>query len=110
VPFGGIGRGSGRWSRGRLLLVAASIMCIVAALAVAGQIGWFFRASSVRGGALIDRERQVIDAAGRSARACQGSVGDAGRVLTPGSTPDGLLEIPRSGWWLPCCRVRAMTY
>lgn len=101
MPFRGIWRESGRWSRGRLLLVAASITCITVALGLAAQIGWFFRTSSVHGAALIDRERQVIGAARLNARACQGSVGNAGRVLASGSTSEGLLEIPALGLVAP---------
>jgi sortase A len=85
----------------KIALIAGSVVCIAAALAMAANIGWFLRTSSVRGGALVLHERQAISAAAQNARTCQGSVGDAGRALASGGNPAGLLEIPALGLVAP---------
>jgi sortase A len=95
------------------VLVALSIACIAAGFAIAAQIGWFLRSSSVHGGALIHQERQAIAAATASRTACRGSAGGGGgarpRHGTPatpatpdrGAAPRGLLEAPALGLVAP---------
>jgi LPXTG-site transpeptidase (sortase) family protein len=72
--------------RARPLLLAGSVVCIVAALALAAQIAWFLGTSSSEGAALIGRERLAIRAGGRACRAPAGptSPGSAGPT-SPGS-------------------------
>jgi sortase A len=79
----------------------ASVACIGAGIVAAAQIGWFFLSSSIRGAALIHRERQAIIAAGRDTRACRNPVGNLHRAPASGSTPKGLLEVPALGLVAP---------
>ena len=91
----------GRRSAARVVVITVCVVAIAAGLGLAAHIGWFLRNSSVHGAALVHRERQAIQTAGRDAQACQGSVGNAGRALAPRGTPEGLLEIPALGLVAP---------
>jgi sortase A len=71
------------------VILLFSSACMVAAIAVAVHIGWFFINSSVRGAALVRQERDSITAAGHDPGACQALPG-----VTPGTGPQGLLEVP----------------
>jgi sortase A len=85
------GRGIRRSPRGRWLLVAVSVLCVAAGLALITQVGWFLSTSSSQGTALIGREQLAIRAAGRT---CLRPAGSA-------SPPGGLLEVPTLGLVAP---------
>src|SRR5260370_4103432 len=93
MPSRGIRRARGGRSASRLVIVAVSIACVGAGLLLAGQLAWFLRSSSVRGAAVVQRERRAISVAGHAARACQ-SLGPALHAPAAGGAPQGLLEIP----------------
>jgi sortase A len=80
----------------RLVITLLSVACIVAAVAVAADIGWFFLNSSVRGAALVRQERRSIALAAHSPRVCQTLPG-----VTSASGPQGLLEVPVLGLVAP---------
>jgi sortase A len=82
--------------RARPVILAASIACIAAAIAIAAQIGWLLHSSSVHGAALIHHEHRAIAAANQAD--CQGQVGRAGGSSTG---PQGLLEAPALGLVAP---------
>src|SRR5260370_7276815 len=96
MPSRGIRRARGGRSASRLVIVAVSIACVGAGLLLAGQLAWFLRSSSVRGAAVVQRERRAISVAGHAARACQ-SLGPALHAPPAGGAPQGLLEIPVLG-------------
>jgi sortase A len=78
------------------VILLLSVACIIAAIAVAVHIGWFFINSSVRGAALVRQERDSIVAAVRDPGACQALPG-----VTGGTGPQGLLEAPMLGLVAP---------
>lgn len=80
----------------RLVITLLSVACIVAAVAVAVHIGWFFLNSSIRGAALVRQERRSIALAAHDPRVCQSLPG-----VTLGSGPQGLLEVPALGLVAP---------
>src|SRR5207244_10867638 len=75
------------------VLIAASIACIVAAIAIEVQIASFLRNSAVHGAALIHRERQAIAAAAGHGSHCRAPADLGG--------PRGLLEAPALGLVAP---------
>jgi sortase A len=83
------------------VIILFSIVCIVAAVAIATSIGWFLINSSVRGTALIGQERRSIAAAADNGTgACQELPGSVAGSAA-GSGPRGLLEIPVLGLVAP---------
>ena len=85
--------------RAHLVVVAASIACIVAGAMIVAQLGWFLHDSSVHGTGLIYRARRAIAAAAADGAACLDPVGDA--AAAAGTTPRGLLEAPSLGLVAP---------
>ena len=85
--------------RAHLVVVAASIACIVAGAVIVAQLGWFLHDSSVHGAGLIHRARRAIAAAAADGAACLAPVGDA--AAAAGTTPRGLLEAPSLGLVAP---------
>ena len=69
--------------RAHLVVVAASIACIVAGAVIVAQLGWFLHDSSVHGTGLIHRARRAIAAAAADGAACLGPVGDAAAAGAP---------------------------
>ena len=104
-----------------LMIVAASIACIVAGVVIVAQLGCFLRDSAVQGTALIHRAHRAIAAAAANGTACLGTIGHAAAAGAPGhgppsprtttqdrsTTPDwngiprGLLEVPSLGLVAP---------
>jgi sortase A len=99
MPFRGMLRERRGRRVGRLVLVAVSVTCIGAGLLLAGHIAWFVRSSSVRGAALVQRERRAISVSKPTASTCQ-SLGQYGAPAASGD-PQGLLEIPLLGLTAP---------
>jgi len=99
MPFKGMLRARRGRRVVRLVLVAVSVTCIGAGLLLAGHIAWFVRSSSVRGAALVQRERRAISVSKPTASTCQ-SLGQYGAPAASGE-PQGLLEIPLLGLTAP---------
>ena len=101
--------------RAHLVVVAASIACIVAGAVIVAQLGWFLHDSSVHGAGLIHRARRAIAAAAADGAACLGPVGDAAAAAgtrsrthqpAPAVTPRAACLRPlRWDWWPPSGKV-----
>ena len=89
--------------RAHLVVVAASIACIVAGAVIVAQLGWFLHDSSVHGTGLIHRARRAIAAAAADGAACLGPVGDAPQPAAPPRA--ACLRPHRWDWWPPSGKV-----